>query len=770
MVTRDDLFLVDLAFLLEASQKSFYGAPLLPGPQGEDYTVLYGVTRDLLRLRKLVGIRNAVIVIGGDSYKVSTPVNIDKLLFFLGKLRATIVHEPSFTVGSLCRRLAVIARWVVTLNNYLFQLVSDDFGVIVPDFTANRFEIVTPEALKVSLSIRSDQVPAYLALTEGGKKALFTKRQAIRLLEVHGDLKLLLQDLSVVSSNRTRRQLSASGSALLARLCDIEYDEALCQIPAFRVSELPFIEDDENSRQVLRENGFLSLVRLLPSPTGRVTVSARESFAAAYRAIQDEAGLRVLEELISKSDVCAVDTEASDKDPRKASLFGVAFSVMAGEAFYVPVIEADLKVISPEVVRERLRQLLGGRTKFVGHNLKYDYVLLLRHGIKIRHAFFDTMLAAYECFGDWEMFHLGFLSSKLLGKDIKRYKDIVGEGQTLLDVPFHELLDHGCTDADITLRLYYRLREELEKRKLLEQFTGETMALLRALALKECSGVRLNLAAIRRRRAALAKEADALRGAVIAGVGEQFDLDSPTETAAALRGLNPLFEHLGRRRLNLVQMEQLAGTNSLMRSIVKYNRKQKLIRQLDRICGATKDGRVFPIFSQVRWAHGALSSADPKICEPAGALESTWVIDKDIRERMVDLNRSLETLQKITGDEFLERDCRNGISRSIFLGEDATAHDFDEKDLVLSLASGISDAALRRRFLIDQTTVVKIQQALKPRYAELFTWLDIFLKDAVTQGFASHDGKRKYLQGLRSSDLHRRDKAMQSAVRWLIKY
>jgi DNA polymerase I-like protein with 3'-5' exonuclease and polymerase domains len=52
---------------------------------------------------------------------------------------------------------------------------------------------------------------------------------------------------------------------------------------------------------------------------------------------------------------------------------------------------------------------------------------------------------------------------KLVGRKIKRYKDIVGEGQRLLDVPFNESLEHACADADMTLRLYYRLQEELEK-------------------------------------------------------------------------------------------------------------------------------------------------------------------------------------------------------------------------------------------------------------------------------------------------------------------
>jgi DNA polymerase I len=184
-------------------------------------------------------------------------------------------------------------------------------------------------------------------------------------------------------------------------------------------------------------------VRLLPRPiTTDVPASAKvKPDALLYKAIRTEAGMRELEALVSKSEVCAMDTtEASDRAPRSASLFGVAFSVKAGEAFYVPVTDADLEGTSFELIKARLRKLFAGRTRFVGHNIKFDCVLLRRHGIAIKHVFFDTMLAAYECFGDWEFFNLGALAKKLLAKDIKRYRDIVGEGETLLDVPFNQLL------------------------------------------------------------------------------------------------------------------------------------------------------------------------------------------------------------------------------------------------------------------------------------------------------------------------------------------
>ena len=771
MVACSDVVVIDLTFLLKSSEQSFCGAPLIIGPQGVDNTVLYGVARDLLRLRNSVGIRNGIVAIGREANAVSSEASIDSAVRFLRRLRAIVIYEPQATMASLCRSLSSVARWVLTQDRSLFQLAGEHFGVIVPDIAGTGLEIITGESLKTTLGIRPAQVPSFLALTEGGKEPFFTKRQAIRLLEVHDDLGELLQDISVVSSSEMRRKLLANRKLLLSRLCDMRLEEAVYQTTALAGSDLAFLRDDENSAGVLREYGFWSLVRLLPRPmTTDVPASAKvKPDALLYRAIRTDAGMRELEALVSKSEVCAVDTEASDRDPRSASLFGVAFSVKPGEAFYVPVTDADLEGTSFELIKARLRKLFAGRTRFVGHNIKFDCVLLRRHGIAIKHVLFDTMLAAYECFGDWEFFNLGALAKKLLAKDIKRYRDIVGEGETLLDVPFNELLEHACADADMTLRLYHQLEKEIEKRKLVEQFSDQTMVLLRELADKECNGVRLNIKAVHRRREVLAEEVEALRKTVIEQAGKEFDLDSPTETASALRGISAFGAQPG-RRVTLTQLEQLAGTHSLPRLIVKYRRLQKLARQVETICASVKDGRVFPIFSQIRWAHGSLSSMHPRICEPEGPIEATAVIDSTIRQHMDDSNRSLDILQAITGDQVLKRDRRSGGDRPSFIGGGAAERDLDQKDLLLSVAIGLSDAALSKRFLIDHLTATGIRQAFEAKYAKLFQWLDTYRRDAITQGFAQHDGRRKYLEGLKSSDIDKRHKALRSAVRWLIRY
>ena len=91
--------------------------------------------------------------------------------------------------------------------------------------------------------------------------------------------------------------------------------------------------------------------------------------------------------------------------------------------------------------RASLIELPPVRRVMPNHNLKDDYAVLRRYELEPDSPHFDTMLAAYACFGDWEFWNLAAIVKKLLGLSIKRYRDIVGAGETFLDRPFNELVD-----------------------------------------------------------------------------------------------------------------------------------------------------------------------------------------------------------------------------------------------------------------------------------------------------------------------------------------
>ena len=237
---------------------------------------------------------------------------------------------------------------------------------------------------------------------------------------------------------------------------------------------------------------------------------------------------------MSNAKIIAVDTESTGRDAKVATLLGVALAVNESEAFYVPTIQANLQDVSVTSVLTFLRRMLAGTALVVGHNLKYDYVLLRRHNIHIGGPCFDTMLAAHECFGDWDFFNLGYLAKRLLGRNVKRYREIVTEGETLLDIPFCDLVEHGCADVDATFRLYGRLTKILDDKGIANQFKGDVMSRMRRLGEKELDGVSVNVESIVLTREELLRSAESLKSAIYRIAGRSFNSESMDEVAQIL--------------------------------------------------------------------------------------------------------------------------------------------------------------------------------------------------------------------------------------------
>lgn len=336
-----------------------------------------------------------------------------------------------------------------------------------------------------------------------------------------------------------------------------------------------------------------------------------------------------------------------------------------------------------------------------------------------------------------------------------------------MDVPFKDLVEHTCTDADMTLRLYHRLTGELEARSIEEEFTKETMALLITLGDKECDGVKVSKKAIYQTRRGWENDTVVLRNAVMAEAGREFDLDSKKKVTSVLEERGLLGDGKPRSGTPL-QMEELAYRHPLPRLIVRYQRARKRVEQIEAISREVKHDKLFPLFSQLRAEHGCLSWTDPGLFDVDGALCRGVVLDKAVRERTADREATLDILQRASRDPTLKRDRERQLWP--FLEGGPAVEDADHRDILIMLAIGVSDSALCRRFLIDPMMAANVRRAAEARYGRLFAWLEVYRREAVAQGFASHDGKRRYLDGLRSSDVDRRKQAIRSAVRWLIKY
>jgi hypothetical protein len=761
MVT-DERFLIDSTFLFKASEAAFLGAPLLVDKEGRDHTRTFGVVRDVLRLRKKFGVRNAAIVVGEESLAATCKDVVDDLLPLLRQINASVLRRDGARVVDICAQVASSARWIVSTNPSVQQLVGESLGVLIPR-VGDDAEVVTKKTLS-DAGVRPEWVPAVLALSDG-KDAPMKRRQAVRLLEIYGSLEAALADVSSAPSADWKRKLAPKRDSLLQIATGLKIRPAALAASAMSLGGA-FVEDSDASVKALKAYGFWSLIRMLPlADASDIGVTSSAECKTDYRAIRCAEDLRILELCLSRAEVCAIDTETSGKDPRRATLYGVSVSVKEGQAFYVPMMQSDLDGLSPEEVRARLNAAFSRKFKLVGHNLKYDVTVLRRSGIDVQELYFDTMLAAHECFGDWEFWNLSALAKKLLGASVKRYRDIVSDGETFLDRPFKELVEHACCDADMALRLHTVLTKELRKRCAEQHFLDGPMRLERLLIERERDGVRIDMGRIKTVGRAVKASAEALRATAIETAGYEFDIDSPKGTTEALRKLG-IWEKTS-RPLGESHMEQIAGDFPLVANIVKFRRERKRYKNIEDICDAAKKGRVYPSFSQCKSAHGSVSSTSPSLYEAkaAGA-----ILDEAIARLFVNEAASIEILMEASGDAVLRKDLRSHKGKDGFVPGFPLLGEAEQREALLMTAIGEPDPVVSRRFLMGRADTAKLRSAITSRYQALFSWLQDFRRAALANGFAEHRGSRKYLAGLRSSDVDKRNKAVRSAVRWLARY
>ena len=94
------------------------------------------------------------------------------------------------------------------------------------------------------------------------------------------------------------------------------------------------------------------------------------------------------------------------------------------------------------------------------------------------------------------------------------------------------------------------------------------MPLMQLLGDRECSGIRIDIRAIARRRDVLEKEIASAQAAIFAKVGKRFDLGSLRDIETALKSIDGIRERIGRQSLRQNQLEQLAQSNDVVRQIV----------------------------------------------------------------------------------------------------------------------------------------------------------------------------------------------------------
>jgi DNA polymerase-1 len=453
------------------------------------------------------------------------------------------------------------------------------------------------------------------------------EKGARELIAQYGTLDNLLAHAGEVKNKRQREGLlnhaeDARQSQVLARIhtdVPVAFEpEALRYRGASR----------ERCFKIFNELGFRAFV-------GEYAPTA-DTIEKTYRLTCAEDAVRALAERLRAAGTFAMRLLPDVPSSMRASIVGLAFSTTARDADYVPtghrgpaptLMDAPEAVpsIAIETALEILRPVLEDPAiGKCGHDLKFDAILLARHGVTLRGLETDTMLTSYLIDATRAEHRLEDLALEHVSYKALKDEDVCGRGAKAIsfaDVPPDQLLNYAAERADLVGQLAPVFRGLLEKEQLTAVYADLERPLIPVLVDIERAGVRIDGPKLAAQSQRLDQDIARRSKDIYEVAGGEFNINSPKQLAEVLfdKMQLPVLKRTGTSRAPSTAvevLEELALAHDLPRMILEWRSLMKLkgtyIDALPQLVNPDT-GRVHTCFNQAVAATGRLSSSDPNL-------------------------------------------------------------------------------------------------------------------------------------------------------------
>ncbi|HEY8267529.1 MAG TPA: DNA polymerase I, partial [Xanthobacteraceae bacterium] len=378
------------------------------------------------------------------------------------------------------------------------------------------------------------------------------------------------------------------------------------------------------------------------TPQALAAARAKEAKSAKvdrskYETVRD---LKRLEAWVAKATdqgIVAVDTETTSLDAMQAELVGVSLALSPNEACYIPLghrTDGDLLsgggLVPGQIpIRDaiaRLKPLLENESVLkIGQNLKYDMLVLARHGIEVA-PFDDTMLLSYALDSGKRSHGMDTLSKEHLGYDTIKYEEVAGKGKTSVGFDLVEIdkaTAYAAEDADVTLRLWRALKPRLVAETMSTVYETLERPLVPVLMRMEHAGISIDRANLSRLSGEFTQKALRLEQEIGKIAGEDFNPGSAKQLGDILFGKMKLpggtktptgawstranvLEDLAEEGHELPQ--KILEWRSLTKLVSTYTDKEALPAYVNR-----ETGRVHTSYALAATPTGRLSSSEPNL-------------------------------------------------------------------------------------------------------------------------------------------------------------
>ena len=821
------LLLVDASSYLF---RAFHAIRELRSPTGEPTNAIFGVVNMLRKLReefpadyiaavfdpKGPTFREAIY----PEYKAHRDAMPEDLAAQVAPLHETIRAlgwpmvvvdgvEADDVIGTLARAAHEREGWetvISTGDKDLTQLVTD--RVTWVNTMSN--ERLDPAGVEAKFGVPPARIVDYLALVGDAADNVpgvdkVGPKTAAKLLQEYGSLDALVAraaEVKGVVGENLRKALEWLPTA--RTLVTVKTDVAL----PFTLESLTMREPDREALDALYGRfGFRSLREALkggdaaspgkakPQPPSVANPVTAFVASRRYETVLDEAALDRWVARIESAPLTCFDTETTSLDPMAARLVGLALSVEAGEACYIPLahrypgapdqlgLEATLARLKPWLESERHAKL--------AQHAKYDCHVLANHGITVRGIAHDTLLASYVL-ESHQRHDMDSLALRHLGAQTILYEQVAGKGASAIgfdQVSVERATEYSAEDADVTLQLHGALWPRVAAdAKLRHVYEAIEMPVSGVLLTMERHGVLVDTALLAAQSGELGAKMVALEAKAHALAGQPFNLASPKQLGEIL------FERLklpvvkktpsGAPSTDEEVLERLALDHPLPKALLEHRGLAKLkstyTDKLPRMVNPAT-GRVHTHYAQAVAVTGRLSSSDPNLQNiPVRTAEGRRIREAFIAppgSSIVSADYSqveLRIMAHLSGDRSLleafarGEDIHRHTAAEIFgvpLPEVSAEQRRYAKVINFGLIYGMSAFGLAGNLGIERSAAQSYMDRYFQRYPGVAAYMDRTRQEARERGYVETVfGRRLWLPDIGSANQARRQGAERQAI------
>ncbi|MEE8246066.1 MAG: DNA polymerase I [Alphaproteobacteria bacterium] len=640
-------------------------------------------------------------------------------------------------------------------------------------------------------------------------------KTAAELINTYHDLDNLLAHAEEIKQPKRRENLLAH-----AELARISRDLVRLRVDAPVADGVEALEmhppEPETLLAFLRAQGFKVLAAKVESRFAAAGAATAELGIAAemapeeskYELIQERAALERWIAAANAEGVVAVDTETTSLDAMRAELVGVSLSLEAGRACYLPLghrapleegvldlgdsgAEAPEQIPLDEALALLKPMLEDPAVLKVGQNIKYDVLVLARHGIAVAPVD-DTMLISYVLEAGLHGHGMDELSRLHLGHEPISYKEVAGNGKAQITFdrePLERALDYAAEDADITGRLHRVLKPRLLAERLVTVYETLERPLIPVLTAMERAGIRVEAAELARLSKDFARRTAELEREIHGLAGHEFNVGSPKQLGEVL------FDEMGLEggkrgktgayATGATVLEGLAGDgHELPARVLDWRQLAKLkSTYTDALQGQINPdtGRVHTSYSMAATTTGRLASSDPNLqnipvrTEEGRKIRRAFVAEPGHKLLSADYSQiELRLLAHVADIAVLKDAFHDGLDIHALTASQVFGipiRDLDPiqrrsaKAINFGIIYGISAFGLARQLAIPRGEAAAYIEAYFERYPGIRDYMEATKELCRRQGYVETIyGRRCHLPGIKDKNPARRGFSERAAI------